>query len=201
MSFFNDIRGRANFKENADKSLLRASYALSHAVSTGFTPYYDVTSHARSMAHPLYHVTQLTRNAARLAYGAFVFTGALLTLNGAAAGQTSIGMLRIVLASALEIINTLLSIAIFATKTLASVFNQGYTSPHISAKIEQSQKQSQKQAQFESNECGEQNIDDATFNFSGLDDGVTFKLFCLKAEKRKLQSTDENVHKAAFKLV
>lgn len=127
MNFFRDINGNDTFNLYASHSLGRALNVLSETTIKGATPYNNFTSHAKSVAHPFMHTTQLLRNAARLTYGAFVFAGALLSLNGEGAACALNDMTLIAFASVLEIVNVACSIVSFAIRTVASIFSLGYT--------------------------------------------------------------------------
>jgi hypothetical protein len=127
MSFFRDINGNDEFYDKANHSLRRAIHVFVDTAIQGATPYINFTSHAQSVAHPFMHATQLLRNAARLTYGAFVFAGALLSLNGEGAACALNDMIFIAFASVLEIVNVACSIVSFAIRTVASIFSLGYT--------------------------------------------------------------------------
>jgi len=158
MSFFDDIKGNGEFSDNASNSLRRALNVLNNTVSTGATPYYNFTSHVKSVAHPFVHATQLLRNAARLTYGAFVFAGALLSLNGGSAARTLGDMISIALASVLEIVNVVCSIVSFVTRTVASIFSLGYTSAQIN----------RAGSQLNGRECGGRNTETTMNMFAGI---------------------------------
>jgi hypothetical protein len=128
VSFFNDIKGEGLLKKNAARSLRRAQSTLEKTVDNGFTPYYNGTSHLKSLAYPVIPVLQLARNALRLTYSAVVFASALLSLNGHGAANAVGSMLNIILASVLEVLNAAFSIISFATRSIASAVNLGYTS-------------------------------------------------------------------------
>ena len=128
MSFFNDIRGNGKLKENATGSLNRALSTLEKTVDNGFTPYYNGSSHLTSAAYPFISALQLARNAIRLTYSAVVFASALLSLNGRGAASALGNMFNIILASAVEVLNAACLLISFATRSLASIINCGYTS-------------------------------------------------------------------------
>ncbi|NCT56440.1 MAG: hypothetical protein GW760_01830 [Legionella sp.] len=128
MSFFEDIRGdeSSRLRNNAKESLDRALNTLEKTVDNGFEPYYNFDLHLKSLAHPVYSIFQLARNALRLTYSAVVLTGALVSFNGRGAASALGNMVNIVLASVVEIINIACSMISFATRTLASM--GGYNS-------------------------------------------------------------------------
>ena len=95
------------------------------------SPYYDLSSNLKSIAHPFFHAIKLVRNGFQLVYGAFVLVGALATLDFSTAGNVASGMLKLVAAATLEILNTVLAVVSLATRLLASIFNLGYVSTHI----------------------------------------------------------------------
>ena len=183
MNFFEDIKDQDQFNQHATDSLNRAAYVLYNTVSTGITPYYDFTSHKKSVAHPFMHVAQLIRNAARLTYGAFILAGSLLSLDSNGAANTLGSMAVIVLASALEVVNTALSMASFVTRTLASIWNLGYKSFNINSQA----------APFNDREGGEQDIDLIIKN-RRTD-------LMLAAKNNIAKSTDDTVNNVVFTII
>ena len=129
------------------------------------------------------HVVQLIRNAARLIYSAFILAGSLLYLDRNGAANTLGSMAMIVLASALEIVNTASSIASFITRTLASILNFGYTSLHITPQA----------APLNNHETGEQDIE-LMIKHRRTD-------IMLAAKNNLAKSTDETVHNVVFTIV
>ena len=112
-------------------SLNRATINFNNALSQIANPYYDLSSNLKAIGHPFFHATQLLRDAARFVYGAFVFVGALATLNFSNAGNVAFNMLKLVGAAIVETLNIALSVISLATRLLASIFNLGYVSTSV----------------------------------------------------------------------
>ena len=124
----------------------------------------------------------MLRDVGRFAYGAFVLAGALATGNFSAAGMVAVGMLKLVTAAALEILNIALSIVSLATRFVASIFNFGYVSTSVQLRG----------AHLNDAEIGGRN-EETTMNM--------FQAFRLGAINTTAQMNDGTVHEAAFTLI
>ena len=131
MSFSNDVSNWLFFSQMSNASLERARMNFSNSLSQITNPYYDLTSNVKAIGHPFFHATQLLRDAGRFVYGAFVLVGALGNGNVSTAGKAAFGMLQLVGAAALEILNIALSIVSLAIRFVASISNFGYVSTSV----------------------------------------------------------------------
>ncbi len=132
MSFFLDVRGddQSKLKKRSQDSFHRALNIFGNTIDNGTTPYYDSASHLKSFAHPFYPIAQLARNALRLTYSAFVFVSALCTFNGHGAARALGNMCNIIIASVLEVFNTVFSILSLVSRSIVTGLNLGYTSSY-----------------------------------------------------------------------
>lgn len=183
MSFFENIQDQGLFSQRASESLQRAVLVLTNIVSTAITPYYDFASHAKSIAHPFMHIAQLSRNLTHLVYETSILVVSIVSLNGNDSAYTLGNMAMITLASALEIVNTVLSIVSFVTRTLASILNFNFTSMHINPQTEPWH-----------DHAGDQQDIDQIINNRRTD-------LMLAAKDNIAKSTDEIVNNFAFTLV
>jgi hypothetical protein len=121
MSFFDDTPTKARY------SRMQAGRVLGLTWNASCTEYSSVDAHFKSIIPPFARAWQLIRNAARILYSSCVFMGALFSgdRDGMTCALSNIGLL--IHASFLEVLNIACSIISIATRTLASIFNQGYT--------------------------------------------------------------------------
>ena len=182
MTFSNDVRTGLFFSTMSNASVVRAGENFIHSLSQISSPYYDLTSNVKAIGHPFFHVTQLLRDAGRFVYGAFVLVGALATGHFSAAGKAAFGMLQLVGAAVLEVLNIALSIVSLVTRFLASICNFGYVSTSVKLRG----------AHLNGAEIGGRNIE-TTRNM--------IQAFALGAIDSAAQVNDEKQHKAAFTLI
>lgn len=128
MTFFRDIKGQGEFKTKAMNSLKGATHVVDMELNAMLEPYYDFEAHLKSVLPPFFRLTQLVRNVTRFGYGACVFAGALVTGNITNAVGVLKGMLQLVLAAAVEVINIVISALSFIARTLSTIVNLGYIS-------------------------------------------------------------------------
>lgn len=128
MSFFEDVHNGGGFSRMSYKSLKRAKDNVDMYIYQIVSPYYDLTSNVKAMGHLFYHATQLLRDLGRFVYGTGVLIGALLTGHWSSAGKVAYGMLELVSAAILEILNIALAVISLVTRLLASILNLGYVS-------------------------------------------------------------------------
>ena len=114
--------------ELSNKCLERSLSNLSNSLFFISLPYYDLTSNLKAIGHPFFHATQLLLNVGYFAYEMFFLTKSLFNCDWSDAGHVAFSMLKLVLASSLEILNIALSIVSLVTRTLASIYNWGYVS-------------------------------------------------------------------------
>ncbi|MDF1684339.1 MAG: hypothetical protein P1U36_06735 [Legionellaceae bacterium] len=176
MSFFKDVQGDDSsiLKKRSLESFNRALNIFGNTIDNGVTAYYDGRSHLKSFAHPFYPIAQLTRNALRFTYNAFVFVSALVsalfTGNVQGAIRALGNMCNIILASVLEVLNVACSIISLIFRSGATVCNLGYTSTQTTS----------------------QNSEGPT-----SDNGTV----CDNTDRLTKNSQEDNVHKTAFTLV
>ncbi len=186
MSFLDDVRGEGYFLSQATKSLSRASTAFDKEFSNMLSPYHDLTSHRKSLAHPFYHATQLLRDVARLGYGTLVFAGALATGNFSNAGLVLEGILKVAAAAVVEVLNTLVAVVSLVTCLLSSAFNLGYVTTNLKSVAAQMVERTG------TSECSGRN--EATI-------ANMFGVFSISLKNVVSQRSDESIHQAAFSLV
>ena len=114
--------------ELSNKCLERSSSNLNNSLLFISLPYYDLTSNLKAIGHPFFHATQLLLNVGYFAYEMFFLMKSLFNCDWSGAGNVAFSMLKLVLASSLEILNIALSIVSLVTRTLASIYNWGYVS-------------------------------------------------------------------------
>lgn len=182
MTFSNDVRNGFFFSERSNECLDRAEENFSYSLSQIASPYYDLTSNAKAFGHPFFHTTQLLRDAGHFVYGAFVLVGALSTGHFSAAGKAAFGMMQLVGAAALEVLNIALSIVSLATRFLASLFNFGYVSTSIQLRG----------AHLNGAEIGGRN-EETTMNM--------FQVYNFSAINIAAKTNDEFEHQTAFTLI
>ena len=114
--------------ELSNKCLERSVLNLSNSLFFISLPYYDLNSNLKAIGHPFFHATQLLLNVGYFAYEMVFLMGSLSNCDWSGAGNIAFSMLKVVLASSLEILNIALSIISLVTRTLASIYNWGYVS-------------------------------------------------------------------------
>lgn len=131
MSFSSDVRNGFFFSMLSNASLNRAEENISNSLELIISPYYDLTSNMKAILHPIFHATQLFVDACNFVYGAVVLLASLASGHFSAARSTAFGMLELLGAAVLEILNIALSIVSLLTRFVASIFNFGYISTSI----------------------------------------------------------------------
>ena len=114
--------------ELSNKCLERSVLNLYNSLFFISLPYYDLTSNLKAIGHPFFHATQLLLNVGYFTYEMFVLLKSLSSCDWSGAGNVGLSMLKLVLASTLEILNIALSIVSLAIRILASIYNLGYES-------------------------------------------------------------------------
>lgn len=182
MFFSNNVRNRLFFNKESQANLERARVNFSQSLSQIANPYYDLTSNVKAIGHPFFHATQLLRDAGRFVYEAFVLVGALATGHFSAAGTAAFGMLKLVGAAVLEVLNIALSIVSLATRFVASILNFGYVSTSVQLRG----------AHLSAAEIGGRNAE-TTINM--------FHAYNLSTINNEAQVNDEGEHQTACTLV
>lgn len=122
-----------NIEDKARSNHLEAGRLLGLMWRTSCTEYSSLEAHCKSFAPPFARSWQLLRNIARIAYSACIFIGALCTGNGDGMKSALSNIGRLAIASILEVLNIACSIISIVTRTMATLYNRGYTpgSPEI----------------------------------------------------------------------
>jgi len=182
MSYLEDVQTGRFFRAVTAQSVERAASNLGMAIDRILTPYYDLTSNLKAVAHPFYHLTQLVRDVGRFVYGTCVLVGSLFTGHFNTAGMVAFDMLKTVGAALLEVLNIALAVVSLATRFVASVFNLGYVSTSVQLRS----------ASLNGAEVGGRNAE--TMN-------NVFSSFVCQAESQTSYLSDEEGHRTAFTLV
>lgn len=178
MSLTADAQRGVFFHTKSSLSLKRADVNFHNEFFALDSPYCGLRSNLKAIGHPIFHAMQLVRDGFRLVYGAFSLIGALASLSFRSAGYHTIGMLKLVIAATIEVLNTALAIVSLATRLLASIFNLGYVS--------------QQNLHLNGRELAEANAETTM---------VTLDDYCLGVIDNEISMNDDIAHKAAFTLI
>lgn len=125
------------FKRKADKDLKASKDVLGLQYDTSTYPYYAGEYHAKAIIFPLAHSYHALKNLGRILEGVLLCVHAVFNDPLTSLPAVLTGMLEEVGALVLNVINAMASIVTFITRSLATLFNLGYTSTAV-ANFEQS---------------------------------------------------------------
>jgi len=116
---------QANNDFEKSQNLLGSNFDMST------TPFYSVKHHGASVLYPVAHAAHAIKNLLKIAEGGLLLIHALFSEPKTSIPKVLNGMTMELGALVLNCLNTAASLITFATRTLSTIFNFGYTSSNL----------------------------------------------------------------------
>lgn len=114
------------FNENSVEKFTNAVYSLKEQAALYATPYYSIQYHSSAMLYPFCYAIKTVNSLGRFAKGCLLLLEAFFNDPITSIPNVLHGMLKEFLTIMLNIINTIVAVIFFCTRSLATIFNLGY---------------------------------------------------------------------------
>jgi hypothetical protein len=119
------------FHAEANGHLNVAAGLLGNQVNMAFSPYHRGTYHAVSLLYPLCDILKTLIAAVRMVKGVCLLVHALFNAPAESIPQVLFGLGKELVTTIVNALNVIASLVFFVTRTLATLFNLGYTASQI----------------------------------------------------------------------